>query len=570
MVGFHPPAAREIVSPPLYFASLLAAFVEPAAPHEVTSRISQQFPQALRSEIEAVVQDLQDAGLLTTLSTGGRYDRHALYFDLLGLTPSESQSKLAAATVGLVGCGGIGSTSAMLLAAAGVGQLVISDGDDVEMSNLTRSILFEECDVGFSKVESATRRLQARNTEIEVRSVYGAFSGPEFLLENFSDCDLVLLSADKPALVHEWVDNACSELSIPYLNVGYVEQYGSVGPFTIPGETPCWACQRAGQITPVELNTALQAASYGPLNALVSSIAVNEVIRLILGLKVATRGRRLVVDSAQYSVDFFGIAARLDCFCTSGANIGAYDAVAEDYDRDRESGSANDLVLDRLVLRLLDVPDPADILDLGAGTGTIARELAGRGHRVTAVDASEQMLDILRQRMPTDLQGTLDIITARLEALPDFCTQFDSVLLNCVLDYVSEPNEVLARCFALLRPAGSLLVTVPHPLKDAGRWEKRRENGTMVYEAFRIENYFWEGPITKTREDVDGTVLPGRLTAYRRTTETLFASIVSVGFTVIGIHEPVPAGAGSTATHEKASRIPYFQVFDCRKPPMPS
>src|SRR5207245_3111510 len=69
------------------------------------------------------------------------------------------QQRLERAAVAIVGVGGLGSPVALYLAAAGVGRLGLIDDQDVERSNLNRQVIFEECDVGRSKVEAAAGRL---------------------------------------------------------------------------------------------------------------------------------------------------------------------------------------------------------------------------------------------------------------------------------------------------------------------------------------------------------------------------------------------------------------------------
>src|SRR5437773_8504513 len=93
-----------------------------------------------------------------------RYSRHLIMPEV---TP-EGQRRLKAARVLCIGAGGLGSPSAMYLAAAGVGTIGIVDFDDVDLSNLQRQILHGTKDIGRSKLESARDRLRDVNPEIEV------------------------------------------------------------------------------------------------------------------------------------------------------------------------------------------------------------------------------------------------------------------------------------------------------------------------------------------------------------------------------------------------------------------
>src|SRR5881296_2789689 len=84
-----------------------------------------------------------------------RYSRH-LIMPEVGM---EGQKKLKAASVLLVGTGGLGSPAAMYLAAAGVGRIGLVDYDVVDESNLQRQVIHGQSTVGVKKVESAKRRI---------------------------------------------------------------------------------------------------------------------------------------------------------------------------------------------------------------------------------------------------------------------------------------------------------------------------------------------------------------------------------------------------------------------------
>src|SRR6266481_1980582 len=94
-----------------------------------------------------------------------RYDRHIIIPEF-GL---ESQQKLKAAKVLVVGSGGLGSPVLLYLAAAGVGTIGIVDFDVVDDSNLQRQVLFGVNEIGQPKVEAAKRRLKALNPYIDIK-----------------------------------------------------------------------------------------------------------------------------------------------------------------------------------------------------------------------------------------------------------------------------------------------------------------------------------------------------------------------------------------------------------------
>ena len=93
-----------------------------------------------------------------------RYSRHLLVPEI-GL---EGQTKLLEAKVLLLGAGGLGSPTALYLAAAGVGTLGIVDDDDVDLSNLQRQVIHTTDRIGMPKVDSAERAIKAINPDVNV------------------------------------------------------------------------------------------------------------------------------------------------------------------------------------------------------------------------------------------------------------------------------------------------------------------------------------------------------------------------------------------------------------------
>jgi SAM-dependent methyltransferase len=107
------------------------------------------------------------------------------------------------------------------------------------------------------------------------------------------------------------------------------------------------------------------------------------------------------------------------------------------------------------------------VLDLGCGTGELARHLAASGRHVTGCDISPAML---RQAAEADPASGVSWI--RLppgwKALPFPAEAFDAIVASSVLEYVSDPSAVLRECARVLRPGGSVLCTVPdarHPIR---------------------------------------------------------------------------------------------------------
>ena len=103
-----------------------------------------------------------------------RYSRHILVPEI-GL---EGQLKLLDAKVLLLGTGGLGSPTALYLAAAGVGTLGLIDDDVVDASNLQRQVIHNNERIGMAKTESARKTIEALNPDVERGRAQRAASGP--------------------------------------------------------------------------------------------------------------------------------------------------------------------------------------------------------------------------------------------------------------------------------------------------------------------------------------------------------------------------------------------------------
>lgn len=108
------------------------------------------------------------------------------------------------------------------------------------------------------------------------------------------------------------------------------------------------------------------------------------------------------------------------------------------------------------------------MLDLGCGTGEIARAAAAAGRQVTGCDISELML---RSAMSQDSSGAVEWVQldAKWRRLPFSAATFDAVVAASVLEYVDQPSVALSECARVLRPGGVLICTVPDP-RHPVRW----------------------------------------------------------------------------------------------------
>ena len=573
LIGLLPPRAVRIEDSPRYLPGLLE-FLSTARTRDELDAYAREHASLSGEELTALLEELSSAEVVSTaeFDARSRYARHLLYYDMLGVDAAWAQHRLGDAVVGLVGMGGIGTGVATLLAAAGVGTLVFSDGDTVEESNLTRQTLFGGAGVGRPKVAVAVERLGELNPEVTLRPVKESIAGDDLYDRHFADCEFVVLSADMPPDVHAWTSGAAIRHGFATSNAGYIEAFGAVGPLIVPGRTACYECLRAtgdlqtpGGVAPRNLNTGHQAPSFGPLNAMVSAMQANEVIRHLLGLETETASCRLLVDSATYELHrerFQRDPACPRCGHLADAPETREPSLADVYAEQREQASQNAIVLDDLVERLVPGGARRRALDVGCGTGEQALRLADAGCDVVATDVMKDMLSHASAR--AEQRGLTGQIRFVHGTLPEAEGPFDDILCLNVLDHVEDPSPLLAGMAGLLADGGRIFVSLPHPIKDQGAWHKEHVGGRWRYPEFVVHDYFDEGPVVKSREDPAGEVVIAAIRTYHRTTATWSQLFTDAGLRIAGLWEPAPDPRHAESLpilYEKSSRVPYFQVF---------
>lgn len=269
-------------------------------------------------DVTATLVQLEGAGLLEdaaadeVLDAGvrERFDRQLRYFGDAtgaGATRAGLQARLQRASVLLLGVGGLGCWTAYALVSAGIGRLVVVDGDAVELSNLNRQILFGAGELGRPKASAAAERLRAYAPDTEVVAVDRHVAGPEDLPALVRGHDLVLDLADTPVgQLQRWVDEACFAAGVPYATAGQMPPLARVGPLYVPGRTGCFACQEAAWREGYALYDAVDrwrrvrpspAATFGPACGLIGSVLANDAVNLLTGLaEPVALGRALLID----------------------------------------------------------------------------------------------------------------------------------------------------------------------------------------------------------------------------------------------------------------------------------
>jgi len=220
-----------------------------------------------------------------------RYKRHLMLpqMDMAG------QEKLFAASVLVIGAGGLGSPVLLYLAAAGVGHLNIYDPDLVEVSNLQRQILHDGSKLGRPKSESAQEHLAAINPDVTVTASTERLQADE-LLAQVASADLVIDCSDNFSTRFE-VNRACVAHARPLVSGAVIRMEGQVSVFKGHlADAPCYRCLY--QEDEYNDETCTSSGVLGPVVGIIGSIQATEAIKLLTGIGDDLCGRLLLLDAA--------------------------------------------------------------------------------------------------------------------------------------------------------------------------------------------------------------------------------------------------------------------------------
>lgn len=236
-------------------------------------------------------------------------DRYVRQMILPGIG-RDGQKKLKASRVLVAGIGGLGSLSSLYLCGAGIGQLTVVDAGRVQTSDLNRQILYDEKDVGETKVAVASRKLSGKNSDIEVRPVLEKI-GEETVAGLLRGIDIVVDGSDN-FRTRFILNEACHKEKIPFIYGGIFGLKGSVTTI-ISGQTPCLKC-----FVTREVETCFPIPAIGPIVGMIATIQAIEVLKIILHLGKLLAGELVLFDGSRMSFRKIAIKKREDCQVCSG------------------------------------------------------------------------------------------------------------------------------------------------------------------------------------------------------------------------------------------------------------
>src|SRR2546427_1021412 len=235
-----------------------------------------------------------------------RYSRH-LIMPEVGMT---GQRKLKAASVLMIGTGGLGAPLGMYLAAAGVGRLGLVDFDVVDASNLQRQIIHGTKDVGRPKIASARDRIEDINPHVEIETHDTKLTSAN-ALNLFVNYDVIVDGTDNFPTRY-LVNDAC-------VLTGKPNVYGSI--FRFEGQAsvflaergPCYRCLFSEPPPPGLVPSCAEGGVLGGLPGIIGSIQAMETIKLILGAGQPLIGRLVLFDALKLQFRELKLEKDPDC-----------------------------------------------------------------------------------------------------------------------------------------------------------------------------------------------------------------------------------------------------------------
>ena len=336
-----------------------------------------------------------------------RYGRH-LIMPEVGV---EGQEKINDAKVLLIGAGGLGSPSALYLAASGVGEMTIIDPDVVDLSNLQRQIIHDTHSVGMPKAESAKARINAINPNVKVNAIVDMLSNDN-VLELVRNHDIVVDGTDN-FQTRYMVNDAC-------IFEGKLNVYGSI--FRFDGQAtvfcaqdeggPCYRCLYPEPPPPGMVPSCAEGGVLGILPGMIGVMQATETIKLILGKGEPLIGRLLLYDALKMSFRELKIRKDPECpVCSANPTI----TTLQNYEY--FCGIGSDTTLDT---------GEDDGQPLKTYTTKQVKELLDSGKKVTLLDVREpQEWDI------THLDGAKLIPLASIPERMNELDTADDIVVYC-------------------------------------------------------------------------------------------------------------------------------------------
>jgi len=235
-----------------------------------------------------------------------RYSRH-LIMPEVGLA---GQKRLKAASVLLIGAGGLGSPLGLYLAAAGVGRIGLVDFDAVDFSNLQRQVLHDTASVGKPKLTSALERLRAINPDIKYEGYETRLTSAN-AMDICRSYDLIIDGTDNFATRY-LVNDVCVLLKKPNV-YGSIFRFDGQASVFHPPYGPCYRCLYPNPPPPGEVPSCAEGGVLGILPGVIGVIQATEAVKIIIGKGEPLIGRLLHYDALAMTFKAFKVRRNPKC-----------------------------------------------------------------------------------------------------------------------------------------------------------------------------------------------------------------------------------------------------------------
>ena len=224
------------------------------------------------------------------------------------------QKKLLKASVLIVGAGGLGSPIAIYLAALGIGKIGIVDKDTVEISNLSRQIIFSTSDLKKKKSSAAINKLRKMNPDIKLHSFNKRLTKKNInqIAKNF---DLIVDGSDN-FRTRFLINDYCLKNKKTLVSGAISKFDGQVYTFNFSKKnSPCLRCYIPHTQTNLDVDNCEYEGVLGTLGGIIGSIQANEVAKEILEIGDTLCGHILIIDALKLTFRKVKLNKRSDCYC---------------------------------------------------------------------------------------------------------------------------------------------------------------------------------------------------------------------------------------------------------------
>ncbi|MEK7870945.1 MAG: molybdopterin-synthase adenylyltransferase MoeB, partial [Nitrospirota bacterium] len=236
-----------------------------------------------------------------------RYSRQIILPEVGG----KGQKKISGAKVFLIGAGGLGSPSALYLAAAGVGRIGIVDSDHVDLSNLQRQVLHSTATLNRAKVESARETLSRINPDIRIDTFNEKLTS-ENIMGLINDYDIILDGSDNFP-TRFLVNDACYFQKKILISGSIFRFEGQLTTLKGHLDQPCYRCLYPEPPPPGLVPSCQEAGVLGVLAGTIGVLQAAEALKEIVGIGISLAGRLLLYDALQ--MRFREVKVRKDKNC---------------------------------------------------------------------------------------------------------------------------------------------------------------------------------------------------------------------------------------------------------------